>query len=70
MSASAISYGSRRDSMSKGKWINSRSWDLTFNSMSVVLVTIHYLIWLFMSDVLHIESDIGRQGVNILVPAH
>jgi len=70
MSASAISYGSRRDSMSKGKWINSRSWDLTFNSMSDVLVTIHYLIWLFMSDVLHIESDIGRQGVNILVPAH
>ena len=69
MSASAVAYGSRPASMSEGKWIKSQSWDLTFISLSVVLVTLPYLIWLFMSDVLHVESDIGRQGVNIMIAA-
>jgi hypothetical protein len=38
MSAPAISCGSRHDSMSRGLWINSQSWDLTFISLSVVMV--------------------------------
>jgi hypothetical protein len=53
--------------MSEGKWINNRRWDLVFISCSVVLVTVPYLIWLFMKDVLQVESDLGRQGVNLLI---
>ena len=67
MSASAVAVGSPRASMSEGKWIYNRRWDLVFISCSVVLVTVPYLIWLFMKDVLHVESDIGRQGVNLLI---
>ena len=67
MSASAVAYGSARASMSEGKWIKDRRWDLVFISCSVVLVTVPYLIWLFMKDVLQVESDIGRQGVNLLI---
>ncbi len=67
MSTSAISYNARSDSRSEGKWINSQSWDLTFISLSVVLVTIPYLTWLFVNDVLHVDSDVGRQGVNIMI---
>jgi hypothetical protein len=53
--------------MSEGIWIKSRQWDLVFISCSVVLVTVPYLIWLFMKDVLHVESEVGRQGVNLLI---
>ena len=67
MNTSAISYSARLDSRSEGKWINSQSWDLTFISLSVVLVTIPYLTWLFVNDVMHVDSDVGRQGVNILI---
>ncbi len=67
MSASAVAYGSPLASMSEGKWINNRRWDLVFISCSVVLVTVPYLIWLFMKDVLQVESDLGRQGVNLLI---
>ena len=54
MGASAITYDSPFETMSDGKWINSRQWDLVFISLSVVLVTIPYLAWLFLRDVLHI----------------
>ena len=67
MSASAVAYGSQFESMSEGKWINNRKWDLAFISLSVVLVTVPYLTWLFMRDVLQIESDLGRQGVNLMI---
>jgi len=67
MSASAIAYGSPLESMSEGKWLNNRRWDLVFISCSVVLVTVPYLIWLFMKDVLGVESDAGRQAVNLLI---
>ena len=67
MSASAIAYDSTFDEMSEGKWIRNRRWDLTFISLSVVLVTIPYLIWLLMRDVLGIESDAGRQAVNLMI---
>lgn len=67
MSASTITLDSTRQSMSEGKWINNRQWDLTFISLSVVLVTVPYLIWILMKDVLRIESDAGRQAVNLLI---
>jgi hypothetical protein len=53
--------------MSEGKWIYNRQWDLIFISFSVILVPVPYLIWVFMGDVLKIESDIGRQAVNLLI---
>ena len=67
MSASAVAYDSPLASMSEDKWIKNRRWDLVFISCSVVLVTVPYLIWLFMKDVLQVESDLGRQGVNLLI---
>jgi hypothetical protein len=67
MSASAVAHGSPLTSMSEGKWLNSQRWDLVFISCSVVLVTVPYLIWLFMKDVLGVESDLGRQGVNLMI---
>jgi hypothetical protein len=53
--------------MSEGTWINNRQWDLAFISLSVVLVPVPYLIWVLMSDVLKVESDFGRQAVNLLI---
>lgn len=53
--------------MSDGKWIFNRRWDLIFISMSVVLVPIPYLTWILMRDVLQVESDTGRQAVNLLI---
>ncbi len=67
MSATSITYSAPLTSMSEGKWLNTRMWDLTFISLSVVLVTIPYLAWIFMSRVLNIESDMGRQAVNLMI---
>ena len=67
MSASAVAQSSPFSAMSEGNWLNSRRWDLVFISCSVVLVTVPYLIWLFMRDVLGIESDAGRQAVNLMI---
>jgi hypothetical protein len=67
MSATAIAFPSRASEMSEGKWIYNRRWDLAFISLSVILVPIPYLIWIFMSEVLRVESDAGRQAVNLLI---
>jgi hypothetical protein len=50
-------------------WIYNRKWDLAFISLSVILVPIPYLIWLLMKDVFMVESDAGRQAVNLLIAA-
>ena len=67
MTATAISIPTQARQMSEGKWINNRQWDLAFISLSVVLVPVPYLIWILMSDVLKVESDFGRQAVNLLI---
>ena len=67
MSSATIAYGSPFASMSRGKWIYKPKWDLAFISLSVILVPLPYLIWLFMSDVMRVESDLGRQGVNLMI---
>ena len=67
MGATAIAYESPFESMSDEKWIRDRKWDLTFISLSVVLVTIPYLIWLFMRDVIRVDSDVSRQAVNLMI---
>ena len=67
MSTTAAAYDSPRASMSEGIWIRNKGWDLTFISLSVVLVTVPYLSWLFMKDVLNIEPDAGRQVINLSI---
>ena len=67
MTATALSIPTQASQMSKGKWIHNRQWDLAFISFSVILVPIPYLIWVLMSDVLRVESDFGRQAVNLLI---
>ncbi|MCI0399567.1 MAG: hypothetical protein L0332_16430 [Chloroflexi bacterium] len=67
MSATAVAFRQQAPSMSEGKWIYNRKWDLAFISLSVVLVPIPYLTWLLTKDVLRLESDAGRQAVNLLI---
>lgn len=67
MSSSALSWRQNMPAMSENKWINNRRWDLIFISLSVVLVPIPYLTWLLMRDVFQVESDTGRQAVNLLI---
>ena len=67
MSTSALSWRQSVPSMTQNKWIYNRRWDLIFISLSVILVPIPYLIWVLMSDVLQVESDVGRQAVNLLI---
>lgn len=55
--------------MSAGKWIYNRNWDLAFISLSVILVPIPYIMWLLMRDVFQVESEFGRQAVNLLIAA-
>jgi hypothetical protein len=69
MGVTTLSATPRISSMSEGKWIYNRRWDLAFISLSVILVPVPYLIWLLMKDVLMVESDFGRQAVNLLIAA-
>lgn len=54
---------------SQSQWIYNRNWDLIFISLSVVLVPVPYLVWLLMKDVFMVESDFGRQAVNLMIAA-
>lgn len=67
MTATTADFQSPVNRMSQGRWLYTRRWDLVFISLSVVLVTVPYLSWLLVRDVLHIESDAGRQAVNLAV---
>ena len=69
MTATAVSTGRSFVSRHEGQWIYNRKWDLAFISLSVVLVPVPYLIWLLMRDVFLVESDFGRQAVNLLIAA-
>ena len=67
MATTVADFQSPISRMSEGRWLNTCRWDLIFISLSVVLVTVPYLTWLFMRDVLQIESDAGRQAVNLAI---
>lgn len=69
MSVTAIRAGHDKVAASRHPWIYNRRWDLVFISLSVVLVPVPYLIWILMKDVLMVESDFGRQAVNLLIAA-
>lgn len=47
-------------------WLRTRRWDLTFITLSVVLVPIPYLTWLLLNR-LHANPDDTRNAVNLLV---
>lgn len=49
---------------SKSLWLHSRSWDLIFITLSVVLVPLPYLFYLFGRDVLGVHDDVSRNIVN------
>lgn len=67
MSSSTLSWRHSASRMAEGKWIYNRRWDLIFISLSVALVPIPYLSWILMRDVLRVESDLGRQAVNLMI---
>jgi hypothetical protein len=67
MSATATPFSGQPPSMSRGLWINTRQWDLSFLTLSALLIPIPYLIWLLMRDALNVDPDLGRQIVNIMV---
>ncbi|MGH2535960.1 MAG: hypothetical protein ACRDHL_01035 [Candidatus Promineifilaceae bacterium] len=67
MSTATLAYRSPAAAMSQGRWIYHRKWDLIFISLSVILVPVPYLTWILMRDVLRVESDAGRQAVNLLI---
>lgn len=56
-----------RKSLSSGLWIYTRRFDLTFLSLSVLLVPIPYLVWMFLVNTVGVNHDLGRQIINLLV---
>jgi hypothetical protein len=51
----------------EGMWLRDRNWDTLFMTLSVFLVPMPYLFYLIGRDVLHVESDIARNAVNLAV---
>lgn len=49
-----------------GMWLRSQRWDLTFITLSVILVPIPYLAWLGLNS-LGLNIDLTRNIVNGLV---
>lgn len=67
MSALSVPMQGQPTLVREGSWIYNRRWDLIFISLSVVLVPLPYLIWILFRDILRVESDAGRQAVNLLI---
>ena len=53
--------------LNRGLWIYNRRFDLTFLSLSVLLVPVPYLIWLFMVNNMGVSENFGRQIINFMV---
>lgn len=53
--------------VNKSKWIYHPRWDLTFISLSVLLIPVPYLTWFLLHRVFQIDDDDARQAVNLLV---
>lgn len=45
-------------------WLRNRRWDLLFISMSVILVPLPYLAYLFIRDFFRVDDDTSRNIVN------
>jgi hypothetical protein len=48
-------------------WLRDKRWDLLFITLSVIVVPIPYLVYLFGRDTLGINDDVARNIVNIFV---
>ena len=48
-------------------WLRDKRWDLMFITLSVIVVPLPYLSYLFGRDVIGIEDDVIRNMVNIFV---
>jgi hypothetical protein len=53
----------------EGLWLRNRNWDTLFMTLSVFLVPMPYLFYLIGRDLLHIDSDVSRNAVNLAVAA-
>ncbi len=65
MSVSTASMTSQSTSRPQDSlWLHSRHWDLLFITLSVVLVPLPYLVYLFLRDQFGIHDDVARNAVN------
>lgn len=63
----SIAVNSREGIVSDGLWLRSRSWDLTFISLSAVLVAIPILTFLFANEATpYINRFLGFFGINFV----
>ncbi len=51
----------------EGMWLRNRNWDTLFMTMSVFLVPMPYLFDLIGRDILHVQDDVARNAVNLVV---
>jgi hypothetical protein len=67
MSTAELTATAQMPRWSEELWIYNRRWDLSFLSLSVLLVPIPYLVWLLMRDGFKMNPDLSRQIINLLV---
>ena len=66
MATSALTMNRSRSTSDAMLWLRSQRWDLTFITLSVILVPIPYLMWLGLNQ-LGINEDITRNIINGVV---
>jgi hypothetical protein len=60
----AAPYAEKEKSITSHLWLRDKKWDLLFISLSVIVVPLPYLAYLFGRDSLGISDDIARNVVN------
>jgi hypothetical protein len=66
MAASTLTLSRTGSTEQANLWLRTRRWDLTFFTLSVILVPIPYLTWLLFNQ-FHANPDNTRNAVNLLV---
>lgn len=51
----------------EGLWLRNRNWDTIYMTLSVLLVPMPYLFYLFGKDVFKLEADAVRNTINLVV---
>lgn len=67
MSVSGLTAPPHMPRWSKGLWIYNRRWDLSFLTLSALLIPIPYLVWFLLRDGFQVNEDLSRQIINLLV---
>ncbi len=60
----SVAIGSRSGELSENLWLNNRTWDLTFISLSAALVVLPFAAYEMFNYLLGIESVRGAIGIN------